>query len=197
MAAPKTQTLQQRFGFQDKDLTMPKHDEIMLWLDADLLNVLRVIGIIEIIKRRQQSAIASGIKSANRDDITKSAPIIPHDYDLSSLKIKKIWEAPIQDKSYVIGFVDFRVIIKFPIICINEHLVVNSSHDRYTWDPCEEEIIYNFEVKSTIPSLGELFRQIQLYKVYDKNQFVIICPDNRFQEQIESQGLMFLKYKGV
>ena len=33
MAQAKAQTMQARFGFQDTELTSPKHDEIMLWLD--------------------------------------------------------------------------------------------------------------------------------------------------------------------
>ena len=146
----------------------------------------------------ERSAIDNDVKSANSDDIKSTVPIISDDYDLSTIKIKKIWEAPIQDKSFVIGFVDFRTIIKFPITCVVESLSGNYyGSDRYKWGSHEEEIIYNFEVKSTIPSLGELFRQIQLYKAYDKNPFVIVCPDDRFREQIESQGLTFLKYKDV
>jgi len=198
MAAPKTQTLQQRFGFQDKDLTTPKHDEILQWLDSDLLNVLKSIGIINIIKHRQQSAIENGVKAACSDEIIKSAPVLSEDYDISMIKITKIWEVPIRNKSYVIGFVDFRAIIKFPITCVVESLSGNFyGSDRYKWSLHDGEIIVNFEVKSTIPSLGELFRQIQMYKVYDKNPFVIVCPDDRFRDQIESQGLKFVKYNDV
>ncbi len=192
MSAPKTQTLQQRVGFQDKDLTTPKHDEILSWLDSDLLNVLKLIGITNIIKRRQQKAIEHFIKSKNNSDIVRTEPILPDEYDISKIKIKKIWEYPIQDKSYVIGFVDFRAIIKFPVTSSFESITGGRE-----WGSFDEEIIFNFEIKSAIPSLGELFRQIQLYKVYDKNPFVIICPDARFREQIESQGLTFLKYENV
>ena len=30
---PKAQTMAQRFGFMDPELTTPQHDEIMMWLD--------------------------------------------------------------------------------------------------------------------------------------------------------------------
>lgn len=192
MSAPKTQTLQQRVGFQDKDLTTPKHDEILSWLDSDLLNVLKITGIINIIKGRQQKGIEKFIKFKENNDIVKIEPILPDEYDISKIKIKKIWEYPIQEKSYVIGFVDFRAIIKFPVTDLFKN--INGGRE---WGSFDDEIIINFEVKSAIPSLGELFRQIQLYKVYDKNPFVIVCPDARFREQIESQGLTFLKYGNV
>lgn len=40
MAAPRAQTIQQRFGFKDNDLKTPQHDEIMLWLTKHMSTVL-------------------------------------------------------------------------------------------------------------------------------------------------------------
>lgn len=36
---PKAKTLQERFGFHDEELRTPKHDEMMLWLDANIDSV--------------------------------------------------------------------------------------------------------------------------------------------------------------
>src|SRR5690349_21525027 len=33
---PKAKTLQERMGFRDDELSTPKHDEIMLWLDENV-----------------------------------------------------------------------------------------------------------------------------------------------------------------
>ena len=45
------------------------------------------------------------------------------------------------------------------------------------------------------PSLGELTRQIRMYKQYrgvrDEHRFVVVSPDARFQEAIERQGILF------
>ena len=38
---PKAKTLQERFGFSDPDLKRPEHDEIMVWLDRNILDVAR------------------------------------------------------------------------------------------------------------------------------------------------------------
>ncbi len=38
MAKPRSKTIQERFGFSDKDSKTPLHDEIMLWLDDAVRN---------------------------------------------------------------------------------------------------------------------------------------------------------------
>ena len=50
------------------------------------------------------------------------------------------------------------------------------------------------EIKTAIPSLGELVRQIRMYQTYLKVKFIIVCPDDRFAEPLRSQGIHFYKY---
>jgi len=58
-----------------------------------------------------------------------------------------------------------------------------------------------FEAKTAIPSLGELFRQVRMYKEgyiggepVSEMPFVIVCPDDTHAETLRRQGLYFLKY---
>jgi len=51
-----------------------------------------------------------------------------------------------------------------------------------------------FEVKTVIPSLGELIRQIKMYRAYDKSKFFVVSPDDRFVKVLNEQGIGFLKY---
>ena len=190
MAVPKSQTLQQRFGFQDKDLTTPKHDEIMMWLDENIIYILELLGIKSDIQMKQQKCVSESVmRSPKHNDLTEKlkdeAKNISICNDLSTLKIKKTWEYPITSNSYIIGFVDLNVKIFFTI----------NEFNGDEWSSYEDWFTLNFEVKTTIPSLGELFRQINMYREYDKSRFIIVSPDNKFCEQIESQGLKFLKYE--
>jgi hypothetical protein len=41
MAKKETATLQQKLGFFDEDLKKPKHDEIMLWLDSNIEDLVK------------------------------------------------------------------------------------------------------------------------------------------------------------
>jgi hypothetical protein len=65
----------------------------------------------------------------------------------------------------------------------------------------DDERPFLFEAKTTIDSLGELFRQLRLYRAGFVNgwsvsqlQFVIVCPDETNASIIQDQGFRFLKY---
>jgi hypothetical protein len=51
-----------------------------------------------------------------------------------------------------------------------------------------------FEVKTTIPSLGELIRQIRLYQSYVNGTWFVVCGDNKFESQLKNQGIGFIQY---
>lgn len=153
MSNAKAQTLAQRFGFQDGDLKTPKHDEIMLWLDENMNDILRELypEIVELVE------------------------------------VKKVWEMPVKNRDFIIGFVDMAV---FPSA---KYL----SDSDYVANIC-------FEVKSKIDSLGELFRQLKMYDGLSLGNsyktvrtICVVCPDNRFEKQIQAQGYRFLLYSAA
>jgi len=53
------------------------------------------------------------------------------------------------------------------------------------------------EVKSKIPDLGELFRQMNSYRAYENRDtlYVIVSPDDEKEQIIREQGFYFYKYK--
>ena len=55
------------------------------------------------------------------------------------------------------------------------------------------------EVKSAIPDLGELIRQMRAYQTYRDNvetptRYLIVSPDDRNEEILKEQGFYFYKY---
>ena len=48
-----------------------------------------------------------------------------------------------------------------------------------------------FEVKATLPSAGELIRQIRMYQEYVQGEWVVVSPDDRHRSILESQGIRF------
>jgi hypothetical protein len=83
-----------------------------------------------------------------------------------------IWERPIMSGTYCIGFVDMYI----------------PDYQLY------------IEVKTRIPSIGELIRQISMYKTYacarGYYRFAVVSPDDRFEKILENQGIHFYKYTG-
>lgn len=278
MSTPKAQTIQSRFGFKDADLTTPKHDEIMFWLDQHVeLIVSELFGLsfqwgnreqelqqkmndiiamiqndcqkaIEIINSnktkqdRDKLAYIEKVSIWNTDEqnklldkVTKfleqlnqyqySSPL--SDYPKSA-RTGKEWEHAIttnkgynqSQNKYVIGFVDlqfwynyYQIILKTPYRSNNSEwkldllnlriptfdIFLSGSSPEYApsnihFSSSHHSGFINFEVKTKIPSLGELFRQIRMYQEYTSDPFVIVSPDDRYQQQIEAQGLKFVKY---
>jgi hypothetical protein len=124
------------------------------------------------------------------------------------------WEHPIvTGHSYTVGFVDMMVTYRHPVLSYNEY---HRSSSWSPWDPAWRvqwrECQVFFEVKTAIPSLGELLRQLTLYQTHgvyreiyvtDRNEschgdmrvpeIFVVCPDARFAEKIREQGFGFVQ----
>lgn len=101
--------------------------------------------------------------------------------DLDFFNIKMEIEKPVLKKNYgktdIVGYIDLSIDFKYKF---NNGI----QYDRFY-----------IEVKSYIKSFGELLRQINTYKTYEKyGKYVVVSPDDRFVELIESQDIKFLKY---
>jgi len=238
----KANTLQQRFGFNDSDLKTPKHDEMMLWLDGNMQEVLtEFLGIpgewdpkeVTRIKDIADNLVKERISKHN-DDIKDCTERIENnkgylidpvktlkEYKAKLLKLSEwsglgdppqkpkrrinelIWEYPIVSKQYTIGFIDMFVRHSLPT------LVADGIWGLYSTESCHLHGEYipkwecqwrdkgkvAIEIKTAIPSLGELVRQIRMYKTYLDAEFLVVCPDDRFAEPLRSQGIGFYKYE--
>ncbi len=254
MTAPKAKTLQARFGFSDPELTTPKHDQIMLWLDANIDQVLtdalceewtvtyingvtidnelieisqaktalqklsdRADGIVNRInelkngysqyeweirhKQDELKSIRPDIEALTA--IAKEAIQIPPKAKWVIRHNKKIWESPIvsesartartiSQSSYTIGFVDMKVMYSQPAF----RVAYDNESTKVRFEVLQRgrsDTAY-FEVKPSIPSLGEVIRQIRMYQTYTGHwPWFIVSPDDRFAEQLRDQGIGFVK----
>lgn len=118
------------------------------------------------------------------------------------------WEFPVTsanygNKPFVVGFADMAVRFHRPHLSLD--LGDLSSQMFGDWQqsgrPLEKpsyfvwmrECAY-FEVKTEIPSLGELMRQINLYRTYLKGRWYIVSPDTRHVETLAEQNVGFIEY---
>ena len=53
------------------------------------------------------------------------------------------------------------------------------------------------EVKTEIPRVGDLIRQIQFYKRYSTMSWIVVSPDDENAEILKEQGIYFYKYKAA
>ena len=86
------------------------------------------------------------------------------------------------NSKYIVGFVD--VAVKF-----------EKDNDKREWDDERPRVF--FEVKTKIPSIGELIRQLKVYKTHlshKKQAFVVVSPDDSCADILKQQGFFFYKY---
>ena len=209
MSEPKAKTLQERFGFADPDLKTPKHDAIMFWLDTEMPAVLsQLFGAPkweylprfdfnggyslsdEVPPDRCSGEIQSMQEKINADLRVAPVPL---------RSVTKTWERPIIDRArngaYTIGFADMLVTWTDQIVSCHFGRV-----SYKTWEYRSSEIEYGyrraayFEVKPSIPSLGELVRQLRMYKTYTEDiPWVVVSPDVRFADKLKEQGFGFIQ----
>jgi len=182
MSKTRATTIQQRFGFKDDDLKTATHDQLMMWLNENVEKVTNRVIANEWTEEDvgQATRYLTDPSLLKLTDLPERAPITI---------TEKIWEYPIISGKYVIGFVDMLIRYKADSITVfNE-----KGYDRYN-----EWRVSRFvneplclEVKSTIPSLGELIRQIRMYQQYLQGCYVVVSPDARFADAIRSQGIGF------
>lgn len=208
MSKPRATTIQQRFGFKDNDLTTPLHDEILLWLDENIEEVIKDLirwnpewepSEIEAAQRRMLAYIEEQSSCCySRDLKLEWENCIPPIPPKSELEIHTTWEHPIVTSSknkYIVGFIDLKADCDIPVRPITPSVVTYDAPSCPRWYISTIERTYYFEIKTTINSLGEVIRQIRMYKEYAHGFFVIVCPDDRFKEAIESQNITFVKYE--
>jgi hypothetical protein len=202
MGTVKATTIQQRFGFSDGDLKTPMHDEIMLWLDSKVgeIYIPKLIGwnnntLLEI----EKFSLEYSQKHPEWEGF-----VIP---DLVQPEItEKTWEFAISSGNYVIGFLDLFVKVEIP--GLNLFTGIGSYQPKVHIDKRNTTHEILFEVKTSIPSLGELIRQIRFYQEYlpdgkdmraavgfADRKYIVVCPDDRFKEPLAQQGIGFLKYE--
>ncbi|OEK06713.1 hypothetical protein [Roseivirga misakiensis] len=119
-------------------------------------------------------------------------------------QIQKIeWEKAIDQlghnsKKFTIGFIDMAITYSYQDIWINgipynrndQFDISNYSIPQWATDLSTETIYV--EVKTKIPSAGELMRQLNLYRNYRPGTYVVVSPDKRFKDILSNQGISFL-----
>lgn len=247
----RASTLQARFGFVDEDLKSDSHDEMMLWLDANMGSIVGdILGdigfsesrvkrlrkevsekfdefITELKNRCKYIEVSLSMPPSNihtvilgnekdreeREDILSFLsswvePVMPTIPNREEPVVEKVWEYPIVNKNYTIGFVDMRVAVTYPQLAVDFGSAYNGGRfiydhwvkgftDRFPkWETEFSGRHIYFEVKSKAEkrSLGELIRQIRMYQTYCQGKFFIVSEEDAHVAILNEQGIGFVKY---
>ena len=190
MATPKAQTLQQRFGFADSQLATPAHDQLMCELDGRVSTLCqtrfggdgpaRAMLVRERMWLDKHGGLKEGCRWPTLEEVMEHTPAVS----------SKRWESPVMNGKYMVGFVDMRVSVRIVRVGLSSPVAVQ----EWTAKLETEEAYVSIEVKPTIPSAGELIRQLRMYQQYSENGeiFAVASPDTQWISVLLDQGIEFI-----
>lgn len=200
-------TQEKLWNNQDKQLTTPKHDEMILWL----LNKKNAIEIIPKLRTKLNRGFINTAPVVQEvKDVIGYCAECGFQIDSNALNIlKRIPEKGMRtilskiDPSVLIildSHIDFMsevslfdIKIESEVPIMSRNFIIGYLDILVTVNPIFLQ--YAIEVKPKITSFGETLRQLNTYREYFKNaeMFLFTC-DMAFKSAFESQGIAVLKY---
>lgn len=151
---------------------------------------LEKLGFSETDKKDSKHDIIQTWTYENIDKVISETIMYknPHSYKL----LHNRWEHQIMhingNYKMIVGYIDI-------LVCIQGKFYFS---DTGKYEESKKNLF--IEVKTQIPSLGMLIRQMRAYQAYqqginDLTDYIIVSPDDRHKKVLNKQGFWFYKYK--
>lgn len=192
----------QQLGFWDAEVSKPDHDAVCLWAYENADSIFRTV--CPEIFDHGWSYSDGDYKDHSADELAKAfirdnprpSPRIftkPLEY---VLKRHTGYKNSIEQ---IVGYADLMLQTECPLM-VRKYKPSSTGYDddefdgfelgwSKEWD-CPRILI---EAKSTLPTVGELMRQIQLYRTAFRGVFVVVSPDDSYSDILNEQGVFFIK----
>lgn len=205
----------QQLGFWDAEVSKPDHDAVCLWAYDNAETVLRAVCPDRFDRPWLKSEVDPGRsdeRGQKREDLVREfAKANPRP---NPRVVKKTLEYVLrsytgyQDRmEKIVGYADLLLETELPCIHSKYRPADTRGADdvfdgfqlgwsrKFDWTrPYVEAPRILVEAKSVLPTVGELMRQINLYRTAFRDKFVVVSPDDSFAEILTEQGVTFIKY---
>lgn len=185
-------TLLSKLGFEDDDFKNPKHDDIVLWATKYAQTIIDLTVNVNIREKYKDEyeAVYEWDKHLLRH-LTGNPPIGQRKIIGINL-FNCVWEHPIKAKNnYIVGFADLHYKSKL----IYEMTNFDTGRKKEETTVFDTYFDVFFEIKTSIRSAGELIRQIRTYQTYTQGYWIVVSPDNKYEQLLTEQGIYFYKYE--
>jgi len=225
MADKKAKTLVERFGFKDEDLTTAEHDEMLVWC-LQKENIEKMLRELEIIQITHPLSFSGCYRKDSIDrDTLKCSPECPFFTEateiekkrasLSELR-KKILSTPkpeilfsIQAEYPILGYNGFNIGFVDVMVKIKKQDWIKApvtNHCYFFVESYEKKYDKVFiEIKPKVKSIGELIRQINLYRSHedykdriysrDCGAWIVLTKTPNLQKIFATQQIYVYEYK--
>lgn len=204
----------QQFGFWDAEVSKPDHDAVCLWAYDNADFIFRNVWPEGFDHPWHKDEVHLGWDEKAHERIDLARDFANANPRPNPRVAKKTLEYVLksytgyQDKmERIVGYADLLLQTELPYIFPRYKPAARSGADEefdgfeLGWckrleraRPYVEAPCILVEVKSAMPTVGELMRQVQLYRTAFSGKFVVVSPDERYAQILAEQGVTFIKY---
>jgi hypothetical protein len=199
-----------QIGLWDEQVVRPEHDAICLWAYSHALAIARevlpsafargwepgdvdYVGFDRVPGRADAAReLAEAFQRAN----TRPEPRV-HSRSLECVLTSHTGYRDAYQK--IVGYADLVVQLALPVVVAQwERRPEGEVLQGFTigWRSDADRYTLVVEAKSQMPTVGELLRQINLYRTAMHGSYVVVAPDCNYTEVLREQGVAFVRYLG-
>jgi len=187
----------QQLGFWDAEVSDPirgpKHDLICFWAQDNALAIARQ-ALGQFFDRGWEDCDLEWDERCKEKALSFCRNNHRPSPKIAETKLEQLLQTRTgyqQSNIKIIGYADVLLDIVRPKVC-----AFGSGEVKIEWDKTldgrhSSDVL--IEAKSSIPILGDLLRQLNLYKTAFQGEMVVVSPDDRYAEKIREQGFHFVK----
>lgn len=197
----------QQLGFWDAEVSKPNHDAVCLWAYENADSIFRTV-CPEIFDRAWLSNEVDLEYNIHQQSVGDQASAFmdanprpnPHVFKKTLEYVLKSYTGYQERTERIVGYADLLIQTEVPRIVPKYKAVATKFGDRVfdgfqlIWSRERGAPCILVEAKSVLPTVGELMRQIQLYRTAFGGKFVVVSPDDDYAKILTEQGVTFVKY---
>ena len=189
----------QQLGLWDPQVSSPDHDAVCLWAyeNADL--IARKARPDMFDRSWSSQEIGSGWIGNDQKAMDLLGEFVSTTPRPNPRIVKRTLEYVLWSYTgyqgrmgRIVGYADILIETAVPILAARYLAGLDDILDRFEVRWSTECILV--EAKSVLPTVGELMRQIQLYRTAFGGQIVVVSPDDTYEDILTEQGVTFVKY---
>jgi len=197
----------QQLGFWDTEVSSPDHDAVCMWAYENAEKLLKATHPEEFDRRWSAKEISIQRAHINKAWVEEADHFATQNPRPNPRIFRKELEFVLKsftghDRQFerIVGYADLLVCASLPFI------IGSYRYNERTGDAEELmglEIAWNssqrdapcilVEAKAKLPTIGELMRQIQLYRTAFPGRIVVVSPDDSYSMILREQNVKFVK----
>lgn len=191
----------QQLGFWDAEVSKPDHDTVMLWAYDNAEMIVRTV----CPDRFDQPWLKDEVLHTYGWDNDRFVQLAREYTNANPRPNPRICQKTIeyvlknftgyQDRiERIVGYADLFIETELPAVVVsddNTQVIQVWTKDLGRGQRAPRILV---EAKSVMPTVGELMRQIQLYRTAFGGKIVVVSPDDQYANLLAEQGVTFIKF---